>query len=38
MNYRSMDVQGVSKKGAKILHEIVLHNVLIMKCNYLFFT
>ena len=29
----------VSKKGVrKILHDIVLHNVLIMKCNYLLFT
>ena len=32
-------VQGVSKKGVrKILHDIVLHNILIMKCNYLLFT
>ena len=35
----SEHIQGVSKKGVrKILHDIVLHNVLIMKCNYLLFT
>ena len=28
----------LKKKVRKILHDLVLHNVLIIKCNYLVFT